>query len=292
MEAVRAILTCTITNDIPDDPCDLNCGHVFELDSILTWYRMHYPHARCPNCTANILNVPRSNPTLRRICLALRTQTQSIQTQTDVAMGDIIEIPAGSVDAVRQQLSTVNEEMITEPMSPPPVAAAAAFSGDDSIFTVLRLNGYRQDRNVRSSDAPTPFVYTSDEDDYDFSLLSAIDQQYIGRSGLADLHNALYNPFSSTPRIAPVVDRTNANYIHARFPNAKAYLWAPYRKYVFQHRGGLVTVARVLMHKGYFIYDLFETPNAGNDGLKSYIVYSFDVDSAGKPVTLSELRRR
>jgi len=82
--------SCPITLENFDDDDNvtqiLGCGHIFNHDSLTSWFRNH---VRCPVCRYDIRNyVPRSQPLIQEINTSRRTSPNRNQEENEVDDGD------------------------------------------------------------------------------------------------------------------------------------------------------------------------------------------------------------
>lgn len=134
-----------------------------------------------------------------------------------------------------------------------------------------------------------PFVAFLDStkgENFDNLILNAEQLTYKGDDMIIDLGDQLFNRSSKNIRLEAVVDRMNRNFINHFVDRVCDHPIIVIRKFCYQHRSdSVVEVARILMHAGYYVFDLFEI-NKHND-LHSYVLYSADVKLDGSLNRLS-----
>lgn len=210
---------CGITLEVPSDAAETSCGHLFDFSSICRYVTMRY---ECPVCRTpiSLADVNRSH-FLNRV---LKDYQPPVEPSSDsVQIVDVVDV-IGPVDDV--------PELITAPSTPEldshitHVADLPRFLFDDYDFSFaprLPLLGQRRNRN--------------------FSRTVQLNSEFLfnGRS-------SNYSALSDHAR------SSNRNFIVRRsLHNANVDIF----KYVYHHRGSLVSAIASAASHGYYIFDMF-----------------------------------
>lgn len=273
-DILRTHLVCCISRELPINPVECPCGHLFDYTNIVQWLPGNNicPVSRRPMTTHDLVY----SQTVRNLIIALNINTDLHSTQSASQTEDVDSIPPLELLTPVPFVSTLN------PLAPEFVPSAFLSVHDAPIPDIPVING-----------PLAPFVSYSDR-----SLISAdlsnAQLQYLGGCLLVDCSLNLFNPNSSNVDIADDLRHGNMTYIIrlARFQCTHPHL--KILRYVYQHRSDdVLEVARHLQRAGYFVYDLFELANrvVRRPTLHRYVLYSADTLVDGSPNLLSCYRR-